>query len=279
MSHITTDAPVVTLHPLITSPAYPAFLRSRVGQRTTSERLAADYIEAVTLGASGAVAAIERALFGYDGDSRHLQPIQSAIRNMVPSTSNKPLDTEGQDLLSVAFTMIVEKLRGPRAIHATVNWKQFCDQCVIDAHRHLFGRNAHKLDADLVRLLPDGADPTEEDGVVLTADSQRVDAEAFEAVVVDMLSRMPEGPLRLVAADRFGPDPSFVSGAKPSKIEGKPPLLDQLGWEQTATNRDKVYVLINDAKHRFAAALLRADRDGVLDIDLHHVQQWLTRKQ
>ena len=191
---------------------------------------------------------------------------------------------EPQDLLSASFTQIVRKLESPRGTYAETNWVGFCVQCVIDAWRSkdLYGRDGTKATEEFAHPTPDDVPPPPVKLGTTTAPDPRGTPRhsvlpKIESVIAEAIESMPDGPMKTIAADQFGPDPSYVSGAKLSKIEGKKPLLTQLEW--SPEKRREVYVLLDDAKHLLAAAVIKAVEENNLDVDLGDVRGWLDEKQ
>lgn len=262
-----TDTPV--RRPAVSDPTYPSFIRHAPRGSLTPESLAADYRAAVAGGHTRARDAAASRLFAGEAevekDEGFLRPIHREARRI----ANVRRDLPPSAFVGMILDEILDTLPTSRGDHAEKDWTAFCHQRGLDVNERELAqkRRAHVHDdRDVERFVSDEALPD--------ADAEDM-ATAFEVDFVDALwlavnsiiDTLPDPSMQLIARDQLGPDPSKVSGTKWRETNGRPPLLDQLGWEQTETNRSRVYDLRKRARTIIRAELYKAIEAGDLPMD------------
>ena len=264
--------------PDIRDPDYPRFIRFAPLRSLSAESLAADYRAACEAALDAARNAAAERLFAADAD---LDRDEGFLR--VAWMKAREIAKERPDLgLGVVETKILdeilETLPTDRGGHAEVDWDSFCFQRSLDVYRYL---TAKKRLAQVHDQFPEGYEPR--------SDGPAPDIEPFEgsnscspefmkklrAIVDRAVVAIPDPELRLVTHDQLGPEPSKHSGTKWRSESGKPSLLMQLGWEQTETNRYRVYRMVKRGRAIVRAETLKAIDSGELEADPAFLHDWL----
>lgn len=219
---------------------------------------------------------------------RNLSKVIASMRNKVPPEQGW---FDEDDLLQDTRREIMRVLPTERGLGAETAWVSFAFQCMIDAWRKSFGRKGAKLKTKIsgervtitrARAVAansengaDGGFVEQEDEInpVETLTHEETSSKAFswhaglsdnqteliEKIVTKTIDKIQQPLLKLIAADRFGDDPSPISGG--TSKGGKPPLTEQTGLDRHAIVRRIATVRGILAGNIRAAKELKVDTD------------------
>lgn len=245
--------------PPLGSSEYVAFLASAQGRTVPPEVLARAYRELRHAKQDDAAEYTLQCLLGVEREGPGLQ-------QLLPEVSRRHvqrrLDVPIEDLLVATARQIVLALHTDRGRYATINWRVFGRQRVLDAFRETYGRKGEDDDAGRLQ-----ADPTTDNDVwddsplfdgVGRLDDPEPDLTARLLCCIDeLLEQWPDATEREVLKNRLSPDPLPIS----SMDAGRTTLASSLGIGRDVLNR-----VDRRARIKLKAAILASGQFTIKEI-------------